>query len=317
MSRFLRTAVAASLVVLAGCGSGSDGDGPTAPDNGTTGFGLSSLTVALPGTVVSVDETTAPATVDLQWRDNLIQFRKVESATVMLGSRTQDWGYTPEDEGRRSVTGGAFLISVAELTQAQWRFLGGTVAATAEDAIGGPAAIASNQPLFGVSYDTAVSVLNAFNARPGNAAVRLRLPTNDEWERACRAGATTQFHWGGFLSGSTESDDLSLDTVRQFAQVRETTSVPGPKSAGSVTFTKVLLPNRKPNAFGLYDMHGNLWEWVSDGGVVDAETGADLRVLRGGSWSDSLVSARAANRQYMGRAVPYGLAGIRLVMERR
>ncbi|MFM2089581.1 MAG: hypothetical protein RLZZ127_70 [Planctomycetota bacterium] len=316
MYRFSRIAVATALMALAGCGGGGGG-GPTAPDNGTTGFGLATLTVALPGTLVAVQETTAPATVDLPWRDNQIQFRRIEAASAMLGSRVQDWGHTPEDEMRRPVSGAAFMMSVAELTQAQWRFLGGTVPATVERAIGGSAAIGNGLPLFGVSYDQAVAVLDAFNARPQNSTIRLRLPTNDEWERACRAGSTTQFHWGGFLTGSTETDDLSLDTVRQFSQVRETTSVPGPKTVGSVTFARILQPNRRPNAFGLYDMHGNLWEWVSDGGVIDVETGADLRVLRGGSWSDSLVSARASNRQYMGRAVPYGLAGIRLVLERR
>ena len=64
---------------------------------------------------------------------------------------------------------------------------------------------------------------------------------------------------------------------------------------------------RQANAFGFYDMTGNVWEWVASGVSADA-------TMRGGSWSDNLLSARCANRQTMDRGIPYATAGLRLVL---
>ena len=108
-----------------------------------------------------------------------------------------------------------------------------------------------------------------------------RLPTEAEWEYACRAGTRTAYFFGDNI---TENDANYTDS----------------KIRGLVT-----VGNYKPNAFGLYDMHGNVWEWCEDwqkyhppGALTDPKgpTTGDFRVLRGGSFGDIALNARSSFR---------------------
>jgi eukaryotic-like serine/threonine-protein kinase len=122
-----------------------------------------------------------------------------------------------------------------------------------------------------------------------------RLPSEAEWEYACRAGTTTPFHWGQTITPEV----ANFDGTRPYGE--------GPEGE----FRKRLTPAgsfRKANGFGLYDMHGNVWEWCADvwhddyqGAPADEEawiSGGDqgYRVQRGGSWRDSAVLCRTAHR---------------------
>jgi len=115
--------------------------------------------------------------------------------------------------------------------------------------------------------------------------VGVRLPTEAEWEYACRAGTQTQFSFG--------ENDKNLGEFAWFSG-----------NSGSTTHE---VRQKKPNAWGLYDMHGNVWEWCQDG--FDSEyyanspledppgrSEAGLRVLRGGSWNCNARDCRAACR---------------------
>jgi formylglycine-generating enzyme required for sulfatase activity len=127
---------------------------------------------------------------------------------------------------------------------------------------------------------------------PKVASAKLALPTEAQWEYACRAGTTTPFNLGANISPS---------------QVNYHGNYPyngAPKGEYRGKTTPVgSLPNA--NAWGLYDMHGNLWEWCSDGygdypttQVIDPQglTSSGSRVLRGGSWSNNACSCRSAYR---------------------
>lgn len=156
------------------------------------------------------------------------------------------------------------------------------------------------QPAVNVSWNDAQAFIEWLNRLSGES---YRLPTEAEWEYAARAGSTTAYEWGDTfeaerLNGTgTQGRDrwLEIAPVGQFA----------------------------PNAFGLYDMLGNVWEWTADcyhsnyeGAPIDgsARPGAAScgRVLRGGSWSDQADWLRSATRNWFDAADRFDYIGLRL-----
>ena len=146
-------------------------------------------------------------------------------------------------------------------------------------------------PVEEVSWEDAVSFCGKLTKLDGKR--RFRLPSEAEWEYACRAGTTTPFHFGKLLNGSDANcnGNYPYGTDEKGRYFRRTCRV------GSYA----------SNAFGLHDMHGNVWEWCQDyyGSYKVLETKDPLRtekvdisarVLRGGSWSDSARYCRAAFR---------------------
>ncbi len=131
-----------------------------------------------------------------------------------------------------------------------------------------------NLPVIYVSWSDAQAYVQWLSQRTGQ---RYRLLTSAEWEMAARAGTTTNFSWG-------DQDPVCDPRARNGANCESCTD-DRTRPVGSF----------QPNGFGLYDVHGNVWEWVED-----AE--GSSRVLRGGSWNDELLSLRSANR--LGRINP-------------
>jgi formylglycine-generating enzyme required for sulfatase activity len=126
-----------------------------------------------------------------------------------------------------------------------------------------------------------------------------RLPTEAEWEYACRAGTTTAFHTGGITYTGTSPLDPSLDAAGWY--LGNSTNPDNPMSSGKGSH---LVGQKQPNAWGLFDMHGNLREWCGDwygaypGNVSDPtgpSSGTD-RVRRGGSWGNDSQKCRSAYR---------------------
>ena len=148
-----------------------------------------------------------------------------------------------------------------------------------------------------VSWDDAVefcSKLNAHESLP--SGYRYSRPTEAQWEYACRAGTTTPFHFGSTVNGT----EANCDGTRPYG-----TEIIGP-FLGQTSIVR----NYPPNAWGLYDMHGNVWEWCTDwyentrtsknlllGGIdpIGPVTGLS-RMKRGGSWRSNVSSLRAARR---------------------
>jgi uncharacterized protein (TIGR02996 family) len=184
---------------------------------------------------------------------------------------------------RVTFTGGWFM-GVHPLTQAQWKAVTGTEPSHFPG---------RNKPVETVSYsDCRKFCTTLTESQNGRATVRG--PTEAEWECACRAGTTTEYHFGDVLNTNLAdyNGNYSWNGSPKGSYREETTDVG--------TFP--------PNPWGLYDLHGNVWEWCADWyGPYTSEdrtdpntnkkqSGSNSRVMRGGSWLFNPDSCRAANR---------------------
>ena len=182
----------------------------------------------------------------------------------------------------------AFAMQTTEVTQAQWLAVMGTSPSTFS-------ACGTDCPVEQVSWDDVQLFIAALNVKePGRG---YRLPTEAEWEYAARAGTTGDYGISGLPSTFAWTFETSGNTTHPVAQLTA-------------------------NAWGLYDMHGNVWEWVSDWygpypstaatDPVGPTTGS-ARVLRGGSWGNDAFSARSAVRNVVTPSVRLSSIGFRLV----
>ena len=153
-----------------------------------------------------------------------------------------------------------FSLGVHEVTQSQYESVMGNNPSGFKGA---------NNPVDTVSWDDAVAFCAKLSALPAekSAGHVYRLPTEAEWEYACRAGTTTAFSFG--------DDEQDLGKYAWFG-----------RNSGDTTRA---VGEKHPNGWGLYDMHGNVWEWCSD-----AE--GSFRVFRGGSWFYNAANCRTAFR---------------------
>jgi formylglycine-generating enzyme required for sulfatase activity len=136
-----------------------------------------------------------------------------------------------------------------------------------------------------------------------------RLPTEAEWEHACRAGTTTRFNTGDCLDAATEANYDGREPY---------TGCPAGPYVGDIVDVASYLPN----AFGLYDMHGNLWEWCNDwhadyvGDETDPVGPADgaSRIVRGGAWGYAASTCTSAQRSWNPPSNTIWLLGFRPVI---
>jgi formylglycine-generating enzyme required for sulfatase activity len=177
------------------------------------------------------------------------------------------------DEIQHKVQLNSFFMSKYPITQAQWQIIMSN----------NPSCFrGKNLPVEKISWHDAVKFCECLSEKTGNF---YRLPTEAEWEYACRAGTTSPFHYGETITPELANYDIHSE---------------GTIAVGSY----------HPNAFGLHDMHGNVWEWTASG----YEESNEYKVLRGGSWGGEHHSLRSAYR-YKGTAfVPVRMGGFRVVM---
>lgn len=164
-------------------------------------------------------------------------------------------------------------------------------------------------PMVSVSFQDVERYLEVLNNREG--AWHFRLPTEAEWEYACRAGTGTEFAFGDRLTDSLANYRADLPSHLS----RPGRAVGHPAPVGSYP----------PNPWGLYDMHGNAWEWVSDWYAPYTDLSVDPKgpdhgnekVLRGGSWFFGAENARSASRRTHAPGLWGFSIGFRVVAEPR
>ena len=207
--------------------------------------------------------------------------RWIPPGTFRMGSPTSEKErYDNESQHQATLTHGYWLADTA-CTQALWHAVMGTNPAFFLDN--------ENNPVEQVSWDDVQIFIKKLNTQiPGLAA---QLPTEAQWEYACRAGTTTPFSFGKNIT----PEQVNYDGNHPYAEGKK----------GVYRGTTVPVKSLPTNPWGLYEMHGNVWEWCADWyddypetPVTDptgSETGSS-RVLRGGSWSNFGWRTRSANR---------------------
>lgn len=234
-----------------------------------------------------------------EWSENGLQFT---FCWCPPGEFTM--GSPPREEGRGTIENQAsvrltdgFWLGQTEVTQSQWFQLMQTSPWKQEPTVRKPASAIKRStggfPATFVSWEDAMEFCRRFTAREqerGRLPLGWKyvLPTEAQWEYACRAGRDTTYFCGKDAS-----------QLGKYAWFRDTTSAVGKPYAHPVG-------QKKPNAWGLHDMHGNVWEWCRDsfhdtlpGGAnpfenIDGRT----RATRGGGWNDLAERCRSANRDF-------------------
>ena len=223
---------------------------------------------------------------------------RIAAGTFMMGSPTAEQDHDGDEEPVRQVTISLpFYMGVYEVTQRQYQALMGTNPSSFT-------ASGLDAPVEFVSWNDAKAFCDALSTRTGRAVM---LPTEAQWEYACRAGSTTRFYYGDDANG------ILLGNYAWYGYWD------GSGNSGGETH---LVGQKIPNAWGLYDMHGNVWEWCADwyGSYASANAVDPLgpvsgtsRVVRGGCWGNNAPYCRSANRSKYTPDITNGIIGFRVV----
>jgi formylglycine-generating enzyme required for sulfatase activity len=238
---------------------------------------------------------------------------RIQGGTFTMGSPA-DEVERDDDEVQHSVTVSSFYMGKTEVTQKEYKEVMGTNPSSFKE---------DNLPVEGVSWYNAIEFCNRLSQREGLTPVYTvkgtnvtwnrsthgyRLPTEAEWEYACRAGTATPFSTGNNIT--TEQANYDGYPYNNNAK-------------GTFRNKTVEVRSFKPNAWGLYNMHGNVWEWCWDSyedyeseahiNPADTSSGTD-RVIRGGSWLVHAEYLRSANRFNLSPSRATNALGFRLVL---
>jgi formylglycine-generating enzyme required for sulfatase activity len=225
-------------------------------------------------------------------QDLALRFAWVPPDTFLMGSLPGE-AMRLEDEAPHRVTlTRGFYLGTHPVTQAQWRAVMGNNPSRVK---------AADHPVEMVSWTNCTEFCKRLRYRTGK---HFRLPTEAEWEYACRAGTATAYHGGNGVDALRKVGWCSYDDVQG--------SAGGTQPVGQLA----------PNAWGLWDMHGNVWEWCRDWyGHYEGE-GKDpigpgfgsARVLRGGSWYYGPRFCRSARRVWKEPNTRYADIGFRILL---
>ncbi len=210
-----------------------------------------------------------------------IVFIQIPAGTLVAGQSVGTLGQQAGETPGASVAVPAFFIAQDELTQAQWLALVGTGdrpwLRLAPAGVTGSSQEGNLLPATGLTFDAITAALAVWNS---GATVTLEVPTNVQWEYACRAGVTGLFSWG---------DSVDPEVVARYAHLAST--------------APAIIGTRQANRFGLHDMHGNAREWTAE------------ENLRGGGFSDHVLRARSANMiDGIDISTQHALSGVRLIL---
>ena len=215
-------------------------------------------------------------------KDVKLEMVLIPAGKFMMGSPESEKARRNDEKQYEVTLTKPFYMGKYEVTQEQWESVMGNNPSSRTKG--------AKLPVTDVSWEDCQEFIKKLNASTKGG---YRLPTEAEWEYACRAGTTTAYSYGDSLTNDANIDGFSISAVGSY----------------------------KSNAFGLYDMHGNVWEccndWKADypaGAVTDPKGPATgkYRVLRGGSFYNSESIARSSNRFFNTPSYRLFILGFRL-----
>jgi formylglycine-generating enzyme required for sulfatase activity len=313
------------MVALAAAGTGAVVAAPsmrkllTKPSLRTVTFDVA--TVNDQGARNPPEKYSAPTFTEALGPSGGLDMVSIPAGSFTMGSPTDEPERQPNEGPQHHVTLASFFIGAWPVTQAQWS----AVVSAHPDRIRRDL---DPNPSYFKGIDLPVESITWYQAE--EFCLRLaavtgrpyRLPSEAEWEYACRAGTITPFAYGptittelanycgtgGAVCGKSDGKSIATDT---YAGVKYGSGAYGQGPAGIFRATTTRPGTFPPNRFGLYDMHGNVWEYCLDKATenyadVPRDGSAELagpkdsdRILRGGSWSHNPAICRSAFRDHI------------------
>lgn len=278
---------------------------------------------------VKVASAAAPAPTEAFTNSLGMEFKLIPAGEFMMGSsespdeladvfpHTSPKSFEDERPQHEVRITTSFYLGVTEVTQAQYRAVMGINPSQFKG---------ETHPVETVSWQEAVAFCERLSAKEGHT---YRLPTEAEWEYACRAGTATRYCFGDDAVSQREDEEEEDGKVQEGKQAEEPpddaeTLADYAWYEGNSEMKTHAVAEKKPNAWGLYDMHGNVWEWCRDWYGKDyyanspeedpagPETGGG-RVGRGGSWCAATWGCRSSLRSKSEPPVQLAHLGFRVV----
>jgi len=260
------------------------------------------------------ETASLPKTLELDLGDGVkMKSERIEAGKFLMGSPPSEAGRSDDESQHKVEITKPYCLGVYLVTQAQYRQLMGTKPSRFspkgddKDKVSG--LNTDDFPVENVSWEDAMDFCRIVSLLPGvrDKGWVTDLPTEAEWEYACRAGTETAFHYGNALS----SRQANFNGNNPY----------GGAAKGEFLERTTMVGSYAANAWGLYDMHGNVLQWCKDWYDKDYRNGdkrdTSHRVTRGGSWLFDAEDCRAARRHHVEPATRGSAFGFRVVVRLR
>jgi len=302
-------------IAVPGSGTGSGSVSYTVDAN--PAINQRSGTITVQGQTFTVTQEGAAilqeVTVNLPGNVPLVLVRIHGGTPFMMGAPAGERGSSPWEMPQHQVTiAQDYYLGKYEVTQAQWQAVMGSNPANNYG-------VGADYPVYNVSWND-IQGTGGFidKLNQAQSTTNFRLPTEAEWEYAARAGTTTRFSYGDVLECGDSCQGCAMHTQYMWwcGNAYSNTTTTGQRPVGQMLASRL----------ALFDMHGNVWEWVQDwwhffytdapmdGSAWLVPPGSN-RVVRGGSWHDNADKCRSAQRDYINPAYSDGNIGFRLARE--
>lgn len=284
---------------LAPSGSSSPSPEPS-PELSFKSFNFEVVSVDVQGEITNRRQKQAQFFVEDLGNGTTLDMVSIPGGRFIMGSPESELRREDDESPQHQVTVPEFYIGKYPVTQAQWQEIMGANPSNFKGA---------NRPVKQISWEEAIEFCQELSQKTGKD---YRLPSEAEWEYACRSGTSTPFYLGETITPKLANYDGT------------STYGSGPKGEYRKQTTDV--GSFPANAFGLYDMHGNVWEWCQDnwhdsysGAPIDGSAWVDnesrYRILRSGSYNCNPKCCRASSRNKHLPHISHDSDGFRVALQ--